>query len=394
MNNEIVVVGMARTPLGAMQGSLATLNAAQLGGIAIAKAVERAMVDSAEIDELYMGCVLSAGVGQAPARQAGIYAGLSESCPATTINKVCGSGMKAIALAMQSLILGDSQLVVAGGMESMSQAPYLLAKARNGYRLGHGELLDSMFTDGLQDAYGGDLMGVFADNTAQKYHFNREAQDDFALESIRRSRKAIADGYFQQEIAPVEISSRHGVTTIDVDELPARAKPEKISMLKPAFREDGTVTAANSSSIADGAAALVLATKDYALKNSLPVIAVLKVVAQHAHEPKWFTTAPVNAIQSVLKKVGWLKDDVDLFEINEAFAVVTMAAIHDLAISSDKVNIYGGACSLGHPLGASGARILVTLINALIHENKSKGVASLCIGGGEAIAIAVERNAS
>ena len=394
MNNEIVVVGMARTPLGAMQGSLATLNAAQLGGIAIAKAVERAMVDSAEIDELYMGCVLSAGVGQAPARQAGIYAGLSESCAATTINKVCGSGMKAIALAMQSLILGDSQLVVAGGMESMSQAPYLLAKARNGYRLGHGELLDSMFTDGLQDAYGGDLMGVFADNTAQKYHFNREAQDDFALESIRRSRKAIADGYFQQEIAPVEISSRHGVTTIDVDELPARAKPEKISMLKPASREDGTVTAANSSSIADGAAALVLATKDYALKNSLPVIAVLKVVAQHAHEPQWFTTAPINAIQSVLKKVGWLKDDVDLFEINEAFAVVTMAAIHDLAISSDKVNIYGGASSLGHPLRASGGRILVTLINTLIDENKSKGVASLCIGGGEAIAIAVERNAS
>lgn len=390
MNVDIVVVGMARTPLGAMQGALSSLSAPQLGGFAIAKAIERSGISAEQVEEVYMGCVLSAGVGQAPARQAAIYANIPSHCPATTVNKVCGSGMKSVALAMQSLRLGESSLVVAGGMECMSQSPYILQKARNGYRLGHGELLDSMFTDGLQDKYSGDLMGVFADNTSDTYGFTREEQDEFALESIKRSRLAIKKNIFEKEIAPVDIKSRQGVMVIDEDELPARTKPDKIQHLKPAFRSDGTVTAANASSIADGAAALVLATKAYAYKNGLPVIAEIKAVAEYAYEPEWFTTAPVIAIKRVLDKTKWYAEDVDLFEINEAFAVVTMAAMHDLSLPHGKVNIYGGACSLGHPLGASGARILVTLINALRQEGKKKGVASLCIGGGEAIAMAVQ----
>lgn len=390
MNVDIVVVGMARTPLGAMQGILSSFSSSQLGGFAMAKAIERSGISAEQIDEVYMGCVLSAGVGQAPARQAAIYAGIPSHCPATTINKVCGSGMKSIGLAMQSLQLGNASLVVAGGMECMSQAPYMLSKARNGYRLGHGELLDSMFTDGLQDSYSGNLMGVFAENTADKYNFTRQAQDDFALESIRRSRLAIEKNIFEKEITSIEVKSRQGVMTIGDDELPGCAKPEKIQQLKPAFRDDGTVTAANASSIADGAAALVLTTKAYAHKNGLPVIAEIKAVAEYAHEPEWFTTAPVTAIKRVLEKTKWHSEHVDLFEINEAFAVVTMAAMHDLSLSHDRVNIYGGACSLGHPLGASGARILVTLINALRQEGKQKGVASLCIGGGEAIAMAIQ----
>lgn len=390
MNVDIVVVGMARTPLGAMQGALSSFSAPQLGGFAIAKAMERSSISAEKIDEVYMGCVLSAGVGQAPARQAAMYAKIPSHCPATTINKVCGSGMKSVELAIQSLQLGNASLVVAGGMECMSQAPYMLSKARNGYRLGHGELLDSMFTDGLQDSYSGNLMGFFAENTADKYGFTREAQDDFALESIKRSRLAIEKNIFEKEIVSVEVKSRQGVMTICDDELPGRAKPEKIQQLKPAFRDDGTVTAANASSIADGAAALVLTTKAYAHKNGLPVIADIKAVAEYAHEPEWFTTAPVIAIKRVLEKIKWHPEHVDLFEINEAFAVVTMAAMHDLSLTHNKVNIYGGACSLGHPLGASGARILVTLINALRQEGKQKGVASLCIGGGEAIAMAIQ----
>ena len=390
MNVDIVVIGIARTPLGAMQGSVSSLSAAQLGGFAIAKAIERSGISAKQIDQVYMGCVLSAGIGQAPARQAAMYANIPSQCPATMINKVCGSGMKSVALAIQSLRLGDAALVVAGGMECMSQAPYMLSKARDGYRLGHGELLDSMFTDGLQDSYSGNLMGVFAENTADKYGFTREAQDAFALESIRRSRLAIEKNIFEKEIASVEVMSRQGMMTINKDELPNRAKPEKIQQLKPAFRDDGTVTAANASSIADGAAALVLATKAYAYENGLPIVAEIKAVAEYAHEPEWFTTAPVTAIKRVLDSMKWHPEHVDLFEINEAFAVVTMAAMHDLSLPYDKVNIYGGACSLGHPLGASGARILVTLINALRQEGKQKGIASLCIGGGEAIAMAIE----
>lgn len=389
MNLDIVVVGMARTPLGAMQGALSSLSAPQLGGFAIAKAIERSGISADQVEEVYMGCVLSAGVGQAPARQAATYANIPSHCPATTINKVCGSGMKSVALAMQSLRLGDASLVVAGGMECMSQSPYILSKARDGYRLGHGELLDSMFIDGLQDSYSGDLMGVFAENTADKYGFTREEQDEFTLESIKRSRLAVKKNIFDKEIAPVEIKLRQDVV-VDEDELPARAKPDKVQQLKPAFRRDGTVTAANASSIADGAAALVLTTKAYAYKNGLPVVAEIKAVAEYAHEPEWFTTAPVTAIKRVLEKTKWCAKDVDLFEINEAFAVVTMAAMHDLSLSHDKVNIYGGSCSLGHPLGASGTRILVTLINALKQEGKQKGVASLCIGGGEAIAMSIQ----
>ena len=390
MNVDIVVVGSARTPLGAMQGTLSSLSASQLGGFAIAKAIECSGISVEQVDEVYMGCVLSAGVGQAPARQAAIYANIPSHCPATTINKVCGSGMKSVQLAMQSLRLGEASLVVAGGMECMSQSPYMLSKARDGYRLGHGELLDSMFIDGLQDSYSGNLMGVFAENTADKYGFTREAQDAFALESIKRSRSAIEKGVFEKEIASVEVTSRQGVTIVGEDELPGRAKPDKVQQLKPAFRNNGTVTAANASSIADGAAALVLATKAYAHKNGLPIIAEIKAVAEYAHEPEWFTTAPVTAIKRVLEKMKWHPESVDLYEINEAFAVVTMAAMHDLSLPQDKVNIYGGACSLGHPLGASGARILVTLVNALRQEGKQKGVASLCIGGGEAIAMAIE----
>lgn len=390
MNIDVVIVGIARTPLGAMQGALSSLSAPQLGGFAIAKAIERSGISAEHVEEVYMGCVLSAGVGQAPARQAAIYANIPPHCPATTINKVCGSGMKSVALAMQSLRSGDASLVVAGGMECMSQAPYMLSKVRSGYRLGHGELLDSMFTDGLQDSYSGDLMGVFADNTADKYGFTREEQDEFVLESIKRSRLAIKKNIFEEEIAPIEVKSRQGVMMIGEDELPARAKPDRIQYLKPAFRDDGTVTAANASSIADGAAALVLATKAYAHKNDLPVIAEIKAVAEYAHEPEWFTTAPVTAIRRVLEKTKWYTEHVDLFEINEAFAAVTMAAMRDLSLPHDKVNIYGGACSLGHPLGASGARILVTLINALKQEGKQRGVASLCIGGGEAIAMAIQ----
>jgi acetyl-CoA C-acetyltransferase len=388
---EVAVVGIARTPMGAFQGALSTLSATELGAVAIKAALLNAGVAAKDVSEVLMGCVLSAGLGQAPARQAALAAGLPESIPCTTLNKVCGSGMKAIMQARQALISGDADVVVAGGMESMSGAPYLLPKAREGYRLGHGELLDSVFYDGLQDAAAGELMGVFAEACVDKYDYSRADQDAYALQSLMRAQSAIYRGDFVGEIAPVKVSGRNGDTVVAVDESPGCAKPEKIPQLKPAFKKQGSVTAANSSSIADGAAALVLMRKDDALAQGLNVLAVIKAQTQHAQAPQWFTTAPVSAIKKVLAKSNWQKDDVDLFEINEAFACVAMVARDELEINQSKLNISGGACALGHPIGASGARIVVTLIAALQRLNKSKGVAALCIGGGEATAMAFER---
>ena len=387
---EVAVVGIARTPMGAFQGALSAVSATELGAVAIKAAVLNAGVAAKDVSEVLMGCVLSAGLGQAPARQAALAAGLPESIPCTTLNKVCGSGMKAIMQARQALISGDADVVVAGGMESMSGAPYLLPKARAGYRLGHGELLDSVFYDGLQDAAAGELMGVFAEACVDKYDYSRADQDAYALQSLMRAQSAMHRGDFVGEIAPVIVSARAGDTVVELDEPPGCAKPEKIPHLKPAFKKQGSVTAANSSSIADGAAALVLMRKDDALAQGLNVLAVIKAQAQHAQAPQWFTTAPVSAIKKVLAKSNWQKDDVDLFEINEAFACVAMAARDELDIDLNKLNVSGGACALGHPIGASGARIVVTLIAALQRLNKSKGVAALCIGGGEAVALAVE----
>tara|TARA_B100000809_G_scaffold53114_1_gene48501 strand:+ start:819 stop:1997 length:1179 start_codon:yes stop_codon:yes gene_type:complete len=388
---EVAVVGIARTPMGVFQGALSTLSATELGAVAIKAALLNAGVAARDVSEVLMGCVLSAGLGQAPARQAALAAGLPESIPSTTLNKVCGSGMKAIMQGRQALISGDADVVVAGGMESMSGAPYLLPKAREGYRLGHGELLDSVFYDGLQDAAAGELMGVFAEACVDKYEYSRADQDAYALQSLVRAQQAIASGDFVREIAPVNVTGRHGDTVVAVDESPGCAKPEKIPQLKPAFKKHGSVTAANSSSISDGAAALVLMRRDDAIAQGLNVLAVIKAQAQHAQAPEWFTTAPVAAIKKVLAKSTWIKDDVDLFEINEAFACVAMVARDELEINQSKLNISGGACALGHPIGASGARIVVTLIAALQRLNKSKGVAALCIGGGEATAMAFER---
>lgn len=391
MNTSIVVVGMARTALGAMQGELSSLSAIQLGASAVEGALKDANISSSCVSELIMGCVLSAGIGQAPARQVARTAGLLNSCSATAVNKVCGSGMKSVSLAVQSLLLGNHDVVVAGGMESMSNAPYLMAKARGGYRLGHSDLLDSMFTDGLEDASSGQLMGLYADKTAEKYGITRQEQDNFAIESVRRAKYAQANGLFEKEIVPVAIESRKSRVYVDEDEQPKRSKVDKIPSLKPAFSKEGTVTAANASSIADGAAAMVLTTQEYAQENNLNILAQLTGFSEHSHEPEWFTTAPVGAIEKLMRAIGWSVQDIDLFEINEAFAVVPMAAMHDLNIPSQKVNVNGGACSLGHPLGASGARILISLIAALHLNKKDKGIASLCIGGGEAIAVAVER---
>lgn len=388
--DSVVIVGMARTPMGAMQGALSTCTAADLGAAAITGALRNGDLASDQIEAAIMGCVLPAGVGQAPARQAALKAGLPASVCATTVNKVCGSGMKAVMQGADAIRAGSAKLLIAGGMESMSNAPHMLAKARSGYRLGHGELLDHMFTDGLQDAYSGQLMGVFAEATAEKYGFSREAQDAFALESLRRARQAVDDNHFKSEITPITLEGRKGVVTVERDESIEIAKPEKIPTLKPAFKTGGTVTAANASSIADGAAALLLMPKSEALARGLAPLAEIKACAEHAQAPEWFTTAPVGAIEQVLAKSGWDIADVDLFEINEAFAVVTMAAIHDLALDANKVNIHGGACALGHPLGASGARLIVTLIAALQSQQKKRGIASLCIGGGEATAIALE----
>ena len=390
-SDPVVIVGMARTPMGAMQGALAAASAPQLGATAIAAALKDAGVAPADVDEVLMGCVLPAGVGQAPARQASLGAGIPEGTPCTTVNKVCGSGMKTVMMARDALLVGDAKVVVAGGMESMSNAPYLLQKARGGMRLGHGEVKDHMFTDGLENAYDGQLMGNFAECTADKYKFTREEQDGFALESLARAKAAIEQGAFEREVAPVTLSSRRGDVEVSVDEGPGSARPDKIPQLKPAFRKDGTVTAANASSISDGAAALVLMRESEAKARGLKPLAVLRGQTQHAHQPEWFTTAPVGAMQTLLEKTGWSSADVDLFEINEAFAVVTMSAMRELDLPHDKVNVNGGACALGHPLGASGARIIVTLLGALENRDLKKGVASLCIGGGEATAVAIER---
>ena len=391
LNDPIVIVGAARTPMGALQGDLAALSASELGAVAIKAAVERAGIAPSDVEEVIMGNVLPAGQGQAPARQASIKAGLPLSAGATTVNKMCGSAMKATMLAHDLLAAGTNDVMVAGGMESMSNAPYLVPKARTGFRMGHQTILDHMFLDGLEDAYDkGRLMGTFAEDCAGEYAFTREAQDEFAMQSLSRALAANNDGTFAWEIAPVTVAGRKGEVVIDKDEQPAKASPEKIPQLKPAFRKDGTVTAANSSSISDGAAALVLMRRSTAEARGLKPIAIILGHATQAQEPGKFTTAPVGAIDKVLKKVGWTASDVDLYEVNEAFAVVTMAAMRDHKLSRDQVNVHGGACALGHPIGASGARILVTLMGALRKRGKRRGVAALCIGGGEATAMAIE----
>jgi acetyl-CoA C-acetyltransferase len=391
-SDPVVIVGAARTPMGGFAGDLGSVSAPELGTIAIKEAISRAGISAEDIDDVIMGVVLAAGQKQAPARQAAIGAGIPKDKGATTINKMCGSGMKAAMFAHDNILAGSHDVMVAGGMESMSNAPYLLPKARGGMRMGHGEIKDHMFLDGLEDAFEeGTLMGNYAEATAQKYQFTREAQDEFALRSLERAMTATNDGTFAKEIVPVTVKTRKGETVVEKDEQPGNAMPEKIPTLRPAFAKDGTVTAANSSSISDGAAALILMRQSEAEKRGLKPLAIIHAHASHAQEPEWFTTAPIGAINKVLEKVGWDKDDVDLYEINEAFAVVTMAAMQDLGLSPDKVNVHGGACALGHPVGASGARIIVTLINALEKYDMTKGVASLCIGGGEGTAIAIER---
>jgi len=391
MSDQVVILSGARTPMGGFQGELASLTAPQLGAAAIKAAVERAGLAPNDINETLMGNVLSAGVGQAPARQASLGAGIPNTTPCTTISKVCGSGMKAVMIAADELALGRGEgFIVAGGMESMTNSPYLLPKARGGYRLGHGEIKDHMFLDGLEDAYEHRLMGTYAEDAARHYQFTREAQDAYATESLNRAKRAQSDGAFKNEIAAVKISGKGGDIEIAADEQPRKADPAKIPTLKPAFAKDGTVTAANSSSISDGAAALVLTRESVAEKRGLKPIARIVAQASNAHEPRWFTTAPVGAIQKVLQRAGWKTEDVDLFEINEAFANVAMIAMRDLNLDHAKVNVNGGACALGHPIGASGARIIVTLLNALQKRGGKRGVASLCIGGGEATAVAVE----
>jgi acetyl-CoA C-acetyltransferase len=391
-SDPIVIAGMARTAIGGFQGDLAPMTAPQLGAAAIQAALARAGVQAGEVGEVLMGCVLPAGMGQAPARQAAFGAGIPESVGCTTVNKMCGSGMKTAMLAHDLIAAGSGEIMVAGGMESMSNAPYLLPKARQGYRMGHGQVLDHMFVDGLEDAYDkGRLMGTYAEDTAQHYQFTREAQDDFAIRSLKRAQGASEDGTAAREIVPVTVKTRKGETTVEVDEQPRNANLDKIPKLRPAFREGGTVTAANSSSISDGAAALVLMKRSQAEKRGLAPLAVIRGHASHAQAPAWFTTAPIGAIEKLLERLGWSTGEVELYEINEAFAVVTMAAMRDLDLPADKVNVHGGACALGHPVGASGARILVTLINALAKYDLDRGVAALCIGGGEATAVAVER---
>ncbi len=390
-NDPVVIVGMARTPMGAFQGDFTELTASDLGKIAIEEALKRSGVPAADVEDVVMGCVLPAGQGQAPARQAARKAGLNDSTTATTVNKMCGSGMKAVMLAHDNLLAGSAAVMIAGGMESMTNAPYLLDKARGGLRLGHGKVYDHMFLDGLEDAYDkGKLMGVFADDTARKLQITRADQDNFALQSLTRAQRAIKEGDFASEIAPVKIKGRDGDTVIAEDEGPKKAKPEKIPTLKPAFGADGTVTAATSSSISDGAAALVMMRKSEAAKRGLTPLAEIKSHASHAQLPAEFTLAPIGAVKKTLDRAGWQAKDVDLFEINEAFAVVTLAAIRELGLSPDKVNVNGGACALGHPIGASGARIIVTLLAALKKRGLKKGVAALCIGGGEATAMALE----
>ena len=387
---EVVIAGAARTPMGGFQGDFDGVEAAHLGGTAIRAALRDA--GTTTVDEVLMGCVLPAGQGQAPARQAGFAGGLGEDVPATTLNKMCGSGMKAAMIGFDQIALGHADTMIVGGMESMSNAPYLLPNMRSGARIGHSEVKDHMFLDGLEDAYDkGRLMGTFAEDCAEKYQFTRDAQDAYAIGSLEGALMAQKTGAFEGEIAPVTIQTRKGEVTFHEDEQPGKARPEKIPQLKPAFRKNGTVTAANSSSISDGAAALVLTASDVAAAQGLNVRARIMGHASHAQAPGWFTTAPVPAAQKLLRHIGWSVDDVDLWEINEAFAVVPMAFMHEMGLSRDKVNVNGGACALGHPIGASGARIMVTLLNALEKRDLKRGIAAICIGGGEGTAIAIER---
>lgn len=397
MSDSIVIVSAARTPIGGLLGDFRDVKATALGGTAIRAAVERSGMAADSIEEAYMGCVLSAGLGQAPARQAALGAGLPESTACTTVSKVCGSGLKAVMLAHDAIAAGSTKIAIAGGMESMTGAPHLLLKARSGYRMGNDKIYDHMFMDGLEDAYDknkegvGTLMGVFAESCARHYQFTRDAQDAFAIESLARAKKTANDGSFDREIAPVIISTRKGDVTITLDEQPQKASPEKIPTLKPAFAPDGTVTAANASSISDGAAALVLMRASEAKKQGVKPLARILGHSSHAQAPAWFATAPIEAMRKLEASTGIALKDYDLFEINEAFAVVTMAAMRELNLPHDKVNVHGGACAMGHPIGASGARILVTLLHALEKHHKKRGIASLCIGGGEAVALAIER---
>ena len=389
--DPVVFLSYARTPMGSMQGSLSDASATDLGATAVKAAVERAGVSGDDIERIYMGCVLPAGLGQAPARQAAIKAGLPKSVQATTVNKVCGSGMQTVIMGAEALAAGNADFIIAGGMESMTNAPYLLKKHRGGARIGHDTAYDHMFLDGLEDAYdAGRAMGTFAQDTANEYQLTRQAQDDYSIESLRRAQAAIQSGAFADEIVPVTVSTRKGDVVVDTDEQPGRGMPDKIPTLRPAFAKDGTITAATSSSISDGAAALVLTRESVAKANGQTPIARIVAHAAHAQEPAAFTTAPVGAIEKLLKKAGWTIDEVDLFEINEAFACVAMFAMKDLGIPHDKINVNGGATALGHPIGASGARIITTLVAALKNQGKKRGVASLCIGGGEATALAVE----
>ena len=390
-SDPIVICSYARTPMGGFQGAFGSVSATALGAAAVRAAVERAGVSPDAVGQIFMGCVLPAGLGQAPARQAALGAGLPQSVEATTVNKMCGSGMQATMMAHDALVAGTADVIVAGGMESMSNAPYLLAKHRGGARIGHDVVKDSMYLDGLEDAYDpGKLMGAFAEDSARDYQFTREAQDNYALRSLSRAVEAISSGAFDGEVVAVEVTGRGGTTLVERDEQPGNAKPDKIPTLKPAFAKDGTITAANASSISDGAAALVLARESTARAMGLPVVARIVAHASHAHKPGLFTTAPVPAMRKVLDKAGWTVADVDLFEVNEAFAVVAMIAAKELGIPDDKLNVNGGATALGHPIGASGARILATLLGALTARGLKRGVASLCIGGGEATAMAVE----
>lgn len=393
MTDRIVIAGAKRTPMAGFQGEFSTLTASELGGAAIKAAVEDAGLDPAKVDEVIMGNVLPAGQGQAPARQASFHAGLDKGVPSTTLNKMCGSGMKCAMVAYDQLKAENGEFIIAGGMESMTNAPYLLDKMRGGARLGHGQVIDHMFLDGLEDAYDkGKLMGHFAEDCAEKFQFTREMQDAYALKSLENAQKAEEGGKFSNEIAPVSVSTRKGDVEIKADEQPRNARPDKIPQLKPAFKRDGgTVTAANASSISDGAAALVMTRESVAKREGLKIRAIIHGHASHAHEPGWFTTAPVPAAKKLMEKIGWSKEDVDLWEVNEAFAVVPMAFMHEFGLDRDVVNVHGGACALGHPIGASGARIIVTLLNALETHDKKRGLAAICIGGGEGTAIAIER---
>ncbi|RXZ66025.1 thiolase family protein [Pelagerythrobacter rhizovicinus] len=389
--DPVVILSYARTPMGGMQGALADVSATDLGATAVKAAVERASVSGEDVERIYMGCVLPAGLGQAPARQAAIKAGLPKSVQATTVNKVCGSGMQTVIMGAEALASGTIDLVVAGGMESMTNAPYLLKKHRSGARIGHDTAYDHMFLDGLEDAYeAGRAMGTFAQETANEYQMTREEMDDYSIESLRRANAAIESGAFADEVVPVTVTTRAGETVVDTDEQPGRGKPDKIPTLKPAFAKDGTITAATSSSISDGAAAVVLTRESVAKDKGLAPVAKIVAMAAHAQEPAKFTVAPIGAIQKVLDKAGWSVDDVDLWEVNEAFACVAMFAMRDIGIPHEKININGGGTALGHPIGASGTRIIVTLLNALKRQGKKRGIASLCIGGGEATAVAVE----